>query len=77
MKGTLTEIILSEHLVEGDLKKGNEVAITVDDTLTQDATGTMTWLQFESIDEGSLRTRAYSFIDHNTLQVGFENADDH
>jgi len=77
MKGTLTEKILRAHLIEGELKRSKEIAITIDDTLTQDATGTMAWLQFESVGVPKVKTRAVIFIDHNTVQMGFENADDH
>lgn len=77
MKGTLVEKILREHLVEGILEFGNEIAIKIDDTLTQDATGTMAWLQFEVTGVANVKTRAVSFIDHNAVQMGFENADDH
>ncbi len=77
MKGTLTEKILKRSLAEGELNPGNGISIRIDDTLTQDATGTMAWLQFETIGTSKIKTRAVSFIDHNTVQMGFENADDH
>lgn len=78
MKGTLVEQILREHLVEGDLKAGDEIGIRIDQTLTQDATGTMAYLQLEAIGIGHVRTElSVSYVDHNTLQTGFENADDH
>ncbi len=74
----LVEKILKKHLVEGDLDEGDEIAIRVDQTLTQDATGTMTYLQFETMGIPRVKTElSVSYIDHNTLQVGFENADDH
>ena len=74
----LTNKILKAHLVKGELKPGEEIAIKIDRTLTQDATGTMAYLQFEAIGVPSVRTDlSVSFIDHNTLQTGFENADDH
>jgi aconitate hydratase len=75
---TVTEKILNAHLVEGSLKPGGEIAIRIDQTLTQDATGTMAYLQFESMGIGRIRNElAVSYVDHNTVQVGFENADDH
>ena len=77
MKGTITEKILAAHLVEGSLD-GGEIAIRIDQTLTQDATGTMAFLQFQAMDIHSVRTEiSVSYVDHNTLQTGFENADDH
>ena len=70
--------ILADHLIEGTLTPGSEIGIRIDSTLTQDATGTMAYLQFEALDVGRVRTkRSVSYIDHNTLQTGFENADDH
>lgn len=77
MEGTLVERILKEHLADGELRPGKEVSIRIDDTLTQDATGTMAWLQFEATGVSHVRTRAVSVIDHNTVQMGPENADDH
>lgn len=78
MGQSLTNKILSAHLVSGNLKPGEEIAIKVDRTLTQDATGTMAYLQFEAIGVPKVKTDlSVSFIDHNTLQTGFENADDH
>ncbi|MGQ9732430.1 MAG: aconitate hydratase [Candidatus Zipacnadales bacterium] len=78
MKGTITEKIIREHLVEGELAPGKEIGLRIDQTLTQDATGTMTYLQFEAIGIERVKTElSVSYIDHNTLQVGFENADDH
>ena len=78
MKGTLVEQILREHLVEGDLNAGDEIGIRIDQTLTQDATGTMAYLQLEAIGIDRVRTElSVSYVDHNTLQTGFENADDH
>jgi aconitate hydratase len=71
-------IILKEHLVEGELAPGNEIGIRIDQTLTQDATGTMAYLQFEAMNIPRVRTElSVSYVDHNTLQMGFENADDH
>lgn len=70
--------ILADHLVEGRMDPGSEIGIRIDSTLTQDATGTMAYLQFEALDVPQVRTlRSVSYIDHNTLQTGFENADDH
>ncbi len=70
--------ILESHLAEGTLEPGSEIAIRVDQTLTQDATGTMTYLQFEAMDVPRVKTElSVSYVDHNTLQDGFENADDH
>mgnify|MGYP003750475561 CR=1 FL=1 len=70
--------ILAEHIVEGEMTPGTEIGIRIDSTLTQDATGTMAYLQFEALDTPRVRTkRSVSYIDHNTLQTGFENADDH
>ncbi len=75
---TLTEKILKNHVVDGEFKKGNEIGIRIDQTLTQDATGTMAYLEFEAIGVPRVRTeRSVAYIDHNTLQSGFENADDH
>jgi aconitate hydratase len=75
---TLTEKILREHLVSGTLRPGEEVAIRIDQTLTQDATGTMAFLQFEAMGLDRVRNElAVSYVDHNTIQTGFENADDH
>jgi aconitate hydratase len=70
--------ILESHLVEGRLDPGSEIAIMIDQTLTQDATGTMAYLQFEAMDVPRVKTElSVSYVDHNTLQDGFENADDH
>ncbi|RLG27034.1 aconitate hydratase [Methanosarcinales archaeon] len=70
--------IIAEHLVEGEMEVGEEIAINIDRTLTQDATGTMAYLQFESLGVERVRTElSLSYVDHNTLQAGFENADDH
>jgi predicted aconitate hydratase len=70
--------ILENHLVEGRLDPGSEIAIRIDQTLTQDATGTMAYLQFEAMDVPRVKTElSVSYVDHNTLQDGFENADDH
>ncbi|MFO7945441.1 MAG: aconitate hydratase [Armatimonadota bacterium] len=78
MKGTLTEKILSSHVVDGDLTPGGQVGLRIDQTLTQDATGTMVYLQLEQIGIDRVQTElSVSYVDHNTLQTGFENADDH
>lgn len=70
--------ILKSHLVDGELTAGSSVGIRIDQTLTQDATGTMAYLQFESLGLDHIRNElAVSYVDHNTVQVGFENADDH
>jgi len=76
---TIAEKIIKAHLIEGDyLKRGSEIALKIDQTLTQDATGTMAYLQFEAIGAKRVKTeRSVAYIDHNTLQSGFENADDH
>jgi len=74
----LTQKILSAHLLSGNLTAGEEISIRIDQTLTQDSTGTMAYLQFEAMGIGRVRTkRSVAYIDHNTLQTGFENADDH
>lgn len=75
---TLTEKILKNHLVDGEFIKGQEIGIKIDQTLTQDATGTMAYLEFEAMGVPRVKTeRSVAYIDHNTLQSGFENADDH
>ena len=74
----LTQKILSAHLVTGRLVPGEEISIRIDQTLTQDSTGTMAYLQFEALGVERVRTKkSVAYIDHNTLQTGFENADDH
>ena len=78
MGKTLSQKILDSHIVEGCPEKGSEVGIRIDQTLTQDATGTMAYLEFEAMGVPRVRTeRSVAYIDHNTLQSGFENADDH
>ncbi len=70
--------ILRKHLVDGTLEQGKEIGIRIDQTLTQDATGTMAYLQFEAMNIPRVKTDiSVSYVDHNTLQMGFENADDH
>jgi aconitate hydratase len=78
MARNLTYKILKSHLVEGELTPGAEIGIRIDHTLTQDATGTMACLQFEALEVPRVKTKlSVSYVDHNTLQCGFENADDH
>ncbi len=78
MPMNIAQKIISSHLVSGELDPGKEIAISVDQTLTQDATGTMAYLQFEAMGVPRVRTKlSVSYVDHNTLQTGFENADDH
>jgi len=78
MRRNLTKKILEEHLLEGDLVAGREIGIRIDQTLTQDATGTLAYLEFEAIGVDRIKTKkSVSYVDHNTLQTGFENADDH
>src|SRR5512135_3823049 len=78
MGNNLVYKILGSHLVEGSLEPDTEIAIRIDQTLTQDATGTMAYLQFEAMDVPRVKTElSVSYVDHNTLQDGFENADDH
>ncbi len=78
MGKNIVEKILAEHLVDGNLAPGEEIGIRIDQTLTQDATGTMAYLQFEAMNVPRVRTElSVSYIDHNTIQIGFENADDH
>lgn len=75
---TIAEKIIKSHLVSGEMKKGEEIAIRIDQTLTQDATGTMAYLEFETMGIPRVKTElSVAYIDHNTLQSGFENADDH
>ena len=78
MKLSLTRKIIASHLVEGDMTPGSEVAIKIDQTLTQDATGTMAYLQWEAIGLPRVKTElSVSYVDHNTLQMAFRNPDDH
>jgi aconitate hydratase len=78
MGSTLTYKILKKHLVDGELCAGKEIGVRIDQTLTQDATGTMSYLQFEALGLKNVKTKlSVSYVDHNTLQSGFENADDH
>ncbi|MBE6925603.1 MAG: aconitate hydratase [Ruminococcaceae bacterium] len=78
MGKTLAQKIISAHLVDGDMTPGSQVALRIDQTLTQDATGTMAYLEFETMGIPRVRTElSVAYVDHNTLQCGFENADDH
>ncbi len=78
LENTITGQILLTHLMEGSLKCGNEIAILIDQTLTQDATGTLVFLEFMELGLKRVKTkRSVSYVDHNTLQTSFENADDH
>ncbi len=78
MGKNIVEKILENHAVDGETKKGEEIGIKIDQTLTQDATGTMAYLQFETLGFSEVKTElSVSYIDHNTTQIGFENFDDH
>jgi len=78
MGKNIVEKIITGHLVSGNLAPGEEIGIRIDQTLTQDATGTMAYLQFEAMNVPKVKTElSVSYIDHNTIQIGFENADDH
>jgi len=78
MKKTLTYKILEDHLVSGEMTPGEGIAIKIDNTLTQDSTGTMAYLQYEAISDDKIKTkRSVAYIDHNMLQTGPENMDDH
>ena len=75
---TIAQKIIKAHMLSGDMTVGSEVALKIDQTLTQDATGTMAYLEFETMGLDRVKTeRSVAYIDHNTLQSGFENADDH
>lgn len=75
---TLAQKLIKSHLVEGEMIPGQEIGLKIDQTLTQDATGTMAYLEFEAMGVDRIKTeRSVAYIDHNTLQTGFENADDH
>ncbi|MCC8130732.1 MAG: aconitate hydratase [Ruminococcus sp.] len=75
---TAAEKILKAHLVDGEFKKGSEIGIRIDQTLTQDATGTMAYIELEAMEIPTVKTeKSVAYVDHNTLQSGFENADDH
>lgn len=75
---TITEKIIKAHLKDGELVRGSEIGIEIDQTLTQDSTGTMVYLQLEALNIDKVKTKlSVAYVDHNTLQQGFENADDH
>ncbi|MDE5973466.1 MAG: aconitate hydratase [Eubacterium sp.] len=75
---TLAQKLIKSHLVEGEMTIGTEIGLKIDQTLTQDATGTMAYLEFEAMGVDRVKTeKSVAYIDHNTLQTGFENADDH
>ena len=75
---TIAQKLIKSHLVSGDMTRGSEVGLKIDQTLTQDATGTMAYLELEAMDIDRVKTElSVAYIDHNTLQTGFENADDH
>ncbi len=75
---TIAQKIIKNHLISGEMVQGKEIALKIDQTLTQDATGTMAYLEFETMGLKRVKTeRSVAYIDHNTLQCGFENADDH
>lgn len=75
---TLAQKIIKKHLVSGEMKVGSEIGLRIDQTLTQDATGTMAYIEFEAMGVPRVKTeRSVAYVDHNTLQTGFENADDH
>ncbi len=75
---TLAQKLIKAHLVEGEMVVGTEIGLKIDQTLTQDATGTMAYLEFEAMGVDRVKTeKSVAYIDHNTLQTGFENADDH
>ena len=78
MGKTIAQKIIAAHLISGDMTPGSEVALRIDQTLTQDATGTMAYLEFETMGIPRVRTElSIAYVDHNTLQCGFENGDDH
>lgn len=75
---TIAQKIIKNHIVDGEMKVGHDIGLRIDQTLTQDATGTMAYLEFEAIGVPRVKTeKSVAYIDHNTLQTGFENADDH
>ncbi len=74
----IVQKILKSHVVEGEMKLGENIGVKIDQTLTQDATGTMAYLEFEAMDIPEIKTEvSVSYVDHNTSQMGFENNDDH
>ena len=75
---TIAQKIIKAHLVSGEMKVGNDIGLRIDQTLTQDATGTMAYIEYEAMGIPRVKTeKSVAYIDHNTLQTGFENADDH
>ena len=77
-KGTLAQKIIDEHIVSGDFSPGSEIGLRIDQTLTQDATGTLVYLALEALAPKELKTQlSVSYVDHNILQTDFKNADDH
>ena len=75
---SIAEKIIKNHLVSGEMTPGSDIGLRIDQTLTQDATGTKAYLEFEAMGVPRVKTeRSVAYIDHNTLQNGFENADDH
>ena len=75
---TIAEKIIKSHLISGEMVVGKEIGLRIDQTLTQDATGTAVYLQLEAMEIPRVKTElSVAYIDHNTLQAGFENADDH
>ena len=78
MGSTIAQKLIKSHLLSGDMTVGSEIGLRIDQTLTQDATGTMAYLEFEAMGVERVKTElSVAYIDHNTLQTGFENADDH
>ena len=78
MAYTIAQKIIKAHLVSGEMIPGSEIGLKIDQTLTQDATGTMAYLQLEAMEIDRVKTElSVAYIDHNTIQAGFENADDH
>ncbi|GMO65368.1 MAG: hypothetical protein Nk1A_2660 [Endomicrobiia bacterium] len=74
----ITKKIISQHLLSGKMEIGHEIGLKIDQTLTKDATGTMAYLQFEAMGVPKVKTKlSVSYVDHNTLQSGFESGDDH
>ena len=75
---TIAQKIIAAHLLSGEMRPGREIGLRIDQTLTQDATGTMAYLALENIGIPRVKTEiSLAYVDHNTLQCGFENADDH
>ena len=75
---TIAQKLLKAHLLSGEMTVGSDIGLKIDQTLTQDATGTMAYLEFEAMGVPRVKTeKSVAYIDHNTLQTGFENADDH